>query len=134
MPPGMGDADFHYLYREVVGPVVDEYRPELILVSAGFDTWVNDPLGGMAVTEEGYAALFGLFRDWAETHCAGRLVYALEGGYDPPGLASGVRAALEVTAGARAAPEGVDRAVSPDAEESAGRAREVLGPYWKSLR
>jgi len=134
MPPGMGDADFLYLYREVVGPVVDEYRPELILVSAGFDTWMNDPLGGMAVTAEGYAALFGLFRDWAETHCAGRLVYALEGGYDPPGLASGVRAALEVTAGARAAPEGVDRAVSPDAEEIAGRARDILSSYWKSLR
>ena len=115
-------------------PVVDEYRPELILVSAGFDTWMNDPLGGMAVTAEGYAALFGLFRDWAETHCAGRLVYALEGGYDPLGLASGVRAALEVTAGARAAPEGIDHAVSPDAEEIAAHARDLLSPTWKSLR
>jgi acetoin utilization deacetylase AcuC-like enzyme len=134
LPPGMGDADFLHLYRAVVGPIVDEYRPEMILVSAGFDTWKDDPIGGMAMTAEGYTALCGLFHRWSEAHCPGRLVFALEGGYDPAGVIAGVRAALEITAGARPAPEGIEAGPSPIAREAAAGARRVLSPYWRSLR
>ena len=74
--------------------VVDEYQPDLVLISAGFDTWKADPLGGMQVSEAGYDALFALFAEFASKHCEGRMVCVLEGGYDPPGLISGVRAAL----------------------------------------
>ncbi len=134
MPAGMGDADFYHLYRHVVEPVVNEYRPDLILVSAGFDTWVNDPLGGMAMTAGGYGALFGLFLRWAEEHCPGRVVFALEGGYDPPGLVAGVRAALELTSGAAEAPEGIEAPPGQPAQEIARHARRVLSPYWRALR
>ncbi|MGD8376666.1 MAG: histone deacetylase, partial [Acidobacteriota bacterium] len=74
LPAGMGDADFLHVYREVVDPVVRQYEPDLILISAGFDTWQHDPLGGMRMTAEGYAALSGLFQRWGAEHCPGRLV------------------------------------------------------------
>jgi len=134
LPPGMGDADFHHLYDRVVGPIVAEYRPELILISAGFDTWKRDPLGGMRVTEDGYAALFGLFRRWADAHCPGRIAATLEGGYDPAGLVAGVRVALEILSGERPAPEGIDAGAceSGSGDRRPGPAHAL--PYWKALR
>lgn len=134
LPAGMGNADFYHLYRHVVEPVVNEYRPDLILVSAGFDTWVNDPLGGMTMTADGYSALFGLFLRWAADHCPGRVVFALEGGYDPPGLVAGVRTALELTAGVREAPTEIEDPPCEAAREIVRHARRLLSPYWHSLR
>ena len=134
MPAGMTDGDFFHVYQAVVEPVVDEFMPDLILISAGFDTWQRDPLGGMAMTGSGYLALFGLFLSWAETHCPGRLVFALEGGYDPEGLVTGVRAALELTAGVVPAPGGIDVSPSSAALEVAAQARHALSPHWNSLR
>jgi len=135
MPAGMGDAEYLYLYKRIVEPVVDAWRPELILVSAGFDTWKDDPLGGMRVTGEGYAALFALFADWARRHCPGRLALALEGGYDPAGLVAGVRAALEALGGDARPREGLaGRSLSPRAREVALQASAALQPYWNSLK
>jgi acetoin utilization deacetylase AcuC-like enzyme len=134
MPAALGDADFLHLYSEVVEPVVSQFRPDLILVSAGFDTWQNDPLGGMSVTVDGYRALFGLFLRWAAEYCPGRLVFALEGGYDPAGVVVGVRAALELTAGVLEAPEAIEASPAPQAREIARQARTILSPYWSALR
>lgn len=131
---GLGDADFFRLYANTVGPIVDEFAPDLILVSAGFDTYCRDPMGGMAVTEEGFGNLYALFAQWAARHCPGRLVLALEGGYDPRGLAGGVRAALESLVGLRACPDGILDRVSPRTPEVELRARQTLAPYWASLR
>ena len=86
------------------------------------------------MTAGGYGALFGLFLRWAEDHCPGRVVFALEGGYDPPGLVAGVRAALELTSGAAEAPEGIEAAPGASSQEIARRARRVLSPYWPALR
>ncbi len=134
LPAGMGDGEYAYVYRAVVDPIVAEYEPDLILVSAGFDTWHRDPLGGMAVTAEGFAALAGLFQGWAARHCPGRLVFALEGGYDPAGVIAGVRSTLEVVTGARTPPEEFERPVAPAAVEVAERVRRRLAPHWAGLR
>ncbi len=99
LPPGRTDADYLFVYRELVEPIVAWYEPQLVLVSAGFDTWHRDPLGGMQLTGAGYLALFALFRTWADAYAGGRLVYTLEGGYDPEGVVTGVRAALESLSG-----------------------------------
>jgi acetoin utilization deacetylase AcuC-like enzyme len=133
LPPGMGDAEFLHLYEQVVSPIVGQYRPDLILVSAGFDTWREDPLGGMRMTEPGYAALFGLFKRWADDHCPGRIAAALEGGYDPAGLVAGVRSAIGILAGSRAMPAPLDAPVLPPAREIAAQAKHVLGPFWSAL-
>jgi acetoin utilization deacetylase AcuC-like enzyme len=133
LPAGLGNADFAFLYDSVVTPIVSEFRPELVLVSAGFDTWKHDPLGGgMRLDEDGFAALFAIFRSWSDAHCPGRLVAALEGGYDPAGVVAGVRAGLEVMTGTRAP---LPPAGEPSAavREVARRARATLAPYWKSL-
>ncbi len=134
LPAGLGDADYGYLYSSVVGPIIDEYRPDLILVSAGFDIWKHDLLGDMKVSEEGFAALFGLFQRWADEHCGGRLVCALEGGYDPAGVVAGVRAALEVMTRARAPCKPLDAAPSEKTRDIAETARAVLAPHWRSLK
>ena len=98
--PGDGDERLLGAWRDGAGPVIEHFAPELMLVSAGFDAAAGDPLGGLAVTTPGYAALAELFVGWSARHCPGRLVFALEGGYAPPTLARNVRATLAVLAGA----------------------------------
>lgn len=75
-------------WDEIAGPALDAFRPEFVLVSAGFDARERDPLGGLNWTDETFAALTRRVVALAETHAAGRLVSVLEGGYNPPGLAS----------------------------------------------
>jgi acetoin utilization deacetylase AcuC-like enzyme len=123
LPAGAGDGDLLYLYERIVGPVVESFEPELILVSAGYDAWKGDPLGGFRVTRPGFRALFTLFRGWAERYAAGRMVLTLEGGYDPPALAACVRDTLEVLAG--------DAVGAVDDDPSPGRAaRRVAYRLW----
>ena len=76
-------------------PVAMHFRPELVLLSAGFDIHYKDPLGGMKVTEEGFAALTRILMDIADKCCKGRLVASLEGGYDIGGLTESVKAVLQ---------------------------------------
>jgi len=63
-------------------PEVERFAPDLLVVSAGFDAWRADPLGGMRVTEAGFAALGGELLELAGRVCGGRLLALLEGGYD----------------------------------------------------
>jgi len=93
--PGHGDREFFQIFKQVLAPIATAYKPELILVSAGFDTYVDDPLGGMSVTPKGYAALTRVMMDLAETCCSGRLAIALEGGYHLGGLRESVKAVLK---------------------------------------
>ena len=69
-------------------------------MSAGFDAHRADPLGGMAATEEGYAAMTAAVREVAERHAGGRVVLTLEGGYDLGALGRSVRACVDVLTGA----------------------------------
>jgi len=134
MGQGMGDADLLALYGEVVEPIVHAYAPDLILVSAGFDTWHADPLGGLAVTGDGFAALFALFRSWSERHCPGRLVSTLEGGYDPVGVVAGVRAALGVKTARDVPDPQVAGAACADTNATILKAKRALAPHWPALR
>jgi len=99
LPGGMGDGDYAAMFREVLVPVAEAFRPDLVLVSAGFDAHRDDPLGEMLVSAEGFAGLCGVVREVAEASAGGRLALVLEGGYDLEGLASSVHACVEVLAG-----------------------------------
>ena len=90
LPAGSGDDDYLRAFDERVAPAVRAFEPELLLVSAGFDAHVDDPLAGMRVTAGG-------FRELARrsTKLAPRVAAVLEGGYDPRTLPSLVGAALE---------------------------------------
>ncbi len=92
--PGRGDADYARVFDEIVLPAVCAFRPELVLVSAGFDAHAADPLGGMRLTEDGFVTLARRVAAVADEHAGGRLVAVLEGGYDPTALARSVAAVL----------------------------------------
>jgi acetoin utilization deacetylase AcuC-like enzyme len=92
LPAGSGDEAWLAGLREIVLPALDGFRPEVLLVSAGFDAWRADPVGGMRVSEGGFAALGEELRASARRHAGGRLAALLEGGYDVaalPRLAAG---------------------------------------------
>jgi acetoin utilization deacetylase AcuC-like enzyme len=101
LPAGQGDADYGAVFHEAFLPAAQRFRPELVLVSAGFDAHRADPLGGMNVTERGFAAMCSAVKALADEVCGGKVVLALEGGYDLDGLAQSVHACLEVLAGPR---------------------------------
>lgn len=86
MTPGMGDSEFIKIFQEILKPIIDQYKPEFILVSAGFDIYFEDPLGGMKVTPEGFAKLTRLLTDEADRVCGGKIIFLLEGGYNLDGL------------------------------------------------
>ncbi len=94
LPGGVGDAEYLAAFHGVVRPVVEAYRPTLLIVSAGFDPHERDPLGGMRVTAGAFAEMAAVLM-----HAAGDLgapmVLVLEGGYDLRGLSDSVRAVLE---------------------------------------
>jgi acetoin utilization deacetylase AcuC-like enzyme len=95
LPAGSGDREYVRIFREILRPAIDRFRPDCILVSAGFDAHRDDPLAAMNLTEDGYAAMTRVLREAAAAHCGGRIVSLLEGGYDLRALAASVDAHLE---------------------------------------
>ena len=95
LPSGSGDAEVLRAMREELLPAAARFRPELILISAGFDAHQDDPLAGLRMTETGYREATRIVRALADAHCAGRLVSVLEGGYDLDALSRSVAAHLQ---------------------------------------
>jgi acetoin utilization deacetylase AcuC-like enzyme len=129
----MGDDDYEYIFREILIPVSDRYKPEAVLVSAGFDSYYNDPLGGMAVTEGGFATMTRILMDIADKHCEGRVLCALEGGYDLNGLTTSVKAVtMELKGTPMYTP---DKTInpSPEIKGTAANVKQALQPYWGEL-
>jgi acetoin utilization deacetylase AcuC-like enzyme len=110
---GCADAEFVAIYQRLLVPVVRAFKPQLIVVSAGFDIHAKDPLGGMQVTPVGFAGLTRLILDVARETCGGRVVFCLEGGYDGGALADSALAVLDELTGRTAT----------DVAALAGRAR-----------
>jgi acetoin utilization deacetylase AcuC-like enzyme len=96
LPAGCGDAEYVGAVQRVLVPVAQAYRPQLILVSCGFDAHRDDPLASMQVSAEGFRALATIVRALADELCGGRVVFALEGGYALSGLREGSDAVLDV--------------------------------------
>lgn len=93
---GSSGADMRTAYDAHIFPRIDDFAPELILVSAGFDAHRADPLANLNWTEDDFAWLTQRICDLADDHCAGRVVSALEGGYDLPALAASAAAHVNV--------------------------------------
>jgi acetoin utilization deacetylase AcuC-like enzyme len=85
-------------------PVALRYRPQMILVSAGFDAHREDPLASMDVSAAGFRAMAGIVRRLADELCGGRMACVLEGGYAPESLLEGTRAVLDVLLAPEAPP------------------------------
>ncbi len=99
LPVGMGDLEYAAIFRDLLMPVAAKYRPDLILVSAGFDTLGSDPLGGMRMSPAGYGTLIGQLMEMAAGPAGGRVVLLLEGGYDVDRQAEAVEQVLRVMLG-----------------------------------
>ena len=95
-PAGAGRREIVGAFRDRLVPAADRFRPQLVLVSAGFDSRVGDPLGRFTLTDADFAELTGIVREIADRHAGGRIVSTLEGGYALAGLAAA--AAAHVTA------------------------------------
>jgi acetoin utilization deacetylase AcuC-like enzyme len=91
---GGGDAIYHGAFERVILPVLDEFAPELVLVSAGFDPATRDPLAQMEVSATAFGWMARALRQVADTHAQGRAILVLEGGYDLPSLEAGLGAAV----------------------------------------
>lgn len=91
-PAGSGRAEIMGVFRERLTPAMASFKPQLVLVSAGFDSRAGDPLGQFRLTDEDFADLTRFLMDVAEKYAEGRLVSILEGGYSLEGLAAGVAA------------------------------------------
>ncbi|MFO7860619.1 MAG: histone deacetylase [Desulfosalsimonas sp.] len=124
------DQDMVYLYSRTMVPVIRGFAPELIMVAAGFDAHCDDPVGRCLFSENIYARLTRLILDAADTACGKiPLLFALEGGYEPPALVRCVGSVLsELTADTDQSPQIPDSA-SPEALDLVGRILEIHQPF-----
>ena len=96
---GCGDAEYKQAFEERLKPAAAAFKPDFVLISAGFDAADGDLLGGMKVTPQGYAEMTRVVKGIAEASCNGRLVSMLEGGYHTEALAASVEAHVRVLMG-----------------------------------
>jgi acetoin utilization deacetylase AcuC-like enzyme len=99
LPARTGDEGFGMVVERIMLPVAARFQPELLLVSAGFDAHWNDPLAGLQLTTSGYHALATSLKKVADSLCEGRIIFFLEGGYDPEALAFNIDAVLRALFG-----------------------------------
>ncbi len=92
LPAGTGDGMYARIADEIFVPFIESFKPELILVSAGFDAHWNDPITMLGLSTAGYYMLSKKLVDLAEEHCSGKIVFVLEGGYNAANLANGAAA------------------------------------------
>jgi acetoin utilization deacetylase AcuC-like enzyme len=99
MAAGSTDGDYERVFDHEWRPALARFRPDLILISAGFDGHRDDPLSSLALTAAGYASLTRRVLALAREHCGGRVVSVLEGGYQPDALAASVELHLRALLG-----------------------------------
>jgi len=132
LAPGAGDNEYMMIFRQVLQPLAREFCPDFVLLSAGFDTHFEDPLGGMRVTPQGYAGLTHLLLEIAEELCQAKLAITLEGGYSLEGLRDSVKEVLmELDQGSATQPATQE---SPGTVDSViGRVKKVHQQFWQCL-
>jgi acetoin utilization deacetylase AcuC-like enzyme len=130
---GATDEDYDVVYRDIVAPVVGEFAPQLLLVSAGFDAHERDPLAGMRMTERGYASVV---RRLMQVAPDGAIGLVTEGGYDLGALASCLDAAFEAIRADRSvvsSAPAVDLGGAPRAASALTAVRKAQKPFWRGI-
>lgn len=90
-----GDRVFARVADEIFKPIVESFRPQMLLISAGFDAHWNDPLTSLGLSTQGYYNISKKLVDLAEEYCNSKIVFVLEGGYDPHNVANGAMAVFD---------------------------------------
>jgi len=96
MDAGTRDAEFHAAYHQTALPALESFKPDVILVSAGFDGHELDPLGGLRLTTDGYAQTVAMLDDAAQRLCGRRIALVTEGGYHLGALGDCLRVTIDV--------------------------------------
>ena len=130
LPPRMGDAEFNEIIERVVTPAAERFKPELILVSAGYDCAKGDPLGDMAISVDGFAMMTSKVMELAAGFCKGRVAMALEGGYNIEMLSRSVQATVETLMGVRGRPQTGVGPAAPILEKVISEVARVHGSMW----
>ncbi|MFC1925595.1 histone deacetylase [Chloroflexota bacterium] len=99
LPAGCGDKEYLQIFQEVLVPVAHRFRPQFILVSAGYDAHWKDPIAMMQLSVTGFARMTNILKELAMELCQGYLVFTLEGGYNTQALAYSIKATLEMLSG-----------------------------------
>ena len=95
IPAGSGDSEYTAVFTDVLSPALQDFSPEVILISAGFDAHYLDPLAGIELTADGFATLTDMILEIAAETASGRVVSALEGGYSLEGVSESVVAHVQ---------------------------------------
>ena len=93
-PAGSGREQILSAFRNDLLPASRAFRPDLVMISAGFDSRLGDPLGSFTLDDDDFVELTEILRELADTSAQGRVISVLEGGYDLEGLAESVEAHL----------------------------------------
>jgi acetoin utilization deacetylase AcuC-like enzyme len=129
LAPGKTDDDFLFIYQKLLSPIAAAFKPEFILVSAGFDIFAGDPLGGMEVSVKGFGAMAGELIKMAHLTVQDRLLLTLEGGYNLFGLQDGVRSVVQALSGQRAESP-AKLSISPSLERELAPVFKVQKASW----
>jgi acetoin utilization deacetylase AcuC-like enzyme len=99
LPAYAGDQAIERIADEIIQPMVEAFRPQMLFVSAGFDAHWSDPLTSLGFSSAGFYGISKRLVELAKEHCDGKIVFVLEGGYDPGNVANGVEAVFAALAG-----------------------------------
>ena len=127
---GAVDDDYREAFAGVIIPVLRQFAPDLLIVSAGFDAHERDPLGGMRVTTPAFGAMTRELKQLADDCCGGRIVAVVEGGYDLQALAASLDAALGALNGAES-PWPASGIASTRGRDAVAAAKAALGSSWR---
>lgn len=128
-PTGMmGDAEYIRAFEQVFMPIARQFNPDLVFISAGYDAARGDPLGGCDITPDGYARMTKMLMELAD----GRIVLALEGGYNLDSITQSFAACTHTLLGHELPPRDPEPC-RHDAQRVIGRVRHHLIRYWQSL-
>ncbi len=132
LPAGCGDVEYSLFFDRVVIPVLDQYKPELIIISSGYDAYRQDPLAGMSLTHRGFNYMAEVVTAAAERWSDGRVLLCLEGGYHLQGQAGAVVQVLNALGrwGLPITERAPDLAPVKHAQQRLQEVLEVQRAYW----
>ena len=128
LPAGTGDSGFIAAFEEILVPVAREFRPDIVLVSAGFDGCNKDGLAYMRMSVEGFSHLASIVRSIARENCGGKVALVLEGGYDLDLLSRCVVAVLDVFMGKEVQKKPYE--VSPQVRDRLDEVKKIHRKFW----
>jgi acetoin utilization deacetylase AcuC-like enzyme len=129
---GAADADYERVYTHIALPILRAFNPELVLISAGFDAYMDDPLGGMRLTAPYFGRVTAQIAAVADECCGGRLVAITEGGYDLAGLRDSLRAVIGALSGESSIDSfAVPAGPPPRADATIAAVKPHLSQFWQ---